>query len=300
MGKKLTFSSSIIAHIHKLSRSFIDRYYKDETVFFDNIWEIYEPELKKWISKHPEKWHFKVKKSRLLGALGFTDPTQIPDLITPKIIDVISKIERNIMWRLMYSKFIPKIRDIEMIMEKSMDSFELPSDVENNLKSFLFPMCLKDISKISEALKREEIRIEIIKRGKPIEFSKEEVRELKSKKEEFDIWIYKTYRSDEKEEILIDKSPAHIRDQSLKLLICLLKRTGRLCGYPEIFSEVWHEEKKFSKSYQRGKIVQAIRELRKFKIFADNIHPERGMGYKMEEGGRNHCIIYSTQLFLIE
>lgn len=102
------FLLSRVSQIHDYCKKYIDKYYKHEAVFFDDIWELYEPEIKKWIDKKPGKWRFRIPKIKLVGALGLSDPAQIPDLITTKIIDAINAVERNIMWRLISVEFMPE------------------------------------------------------------------------------------------------------------------------------------------------------------------------------------------------
>jgi DNA-binding winged helix-turn-helix (wHTH) protein len=280
--------------LYPICKQLVQKEYPEELMYFDVIWEVMGEYLYKWEEKSPEEWPINKSRERVLSNLGFADPAEMPDITAPKMIAVIAAV----LWHMRSIEFVPEENDLERIIKDYSTFFRLPFSLEldANIKQLLIPLCKEEASKFIKRLEKEEIRTEIIERGKLIKYREDKINELKKKKDEYDIWICKAYRRSE-DEIIIDKIKTDIRDQPLRLLIFLLKSTGRLCGYPEIFQEVWGESKRNSKSFERRKIVQAWRDLKKNEFLNNNIEVIRGKGFLVKDGLRNHCIIYSTQLF---
>jgi hypothetical protein len=96
MKASIAFSSDTIEYIHKSIQEFIEDNYNDEMIFFDDIWEIYEDELKKWVGKPPRKWRLKLPKRKLPKVIGMTDGTPSIELFTPTIIETVSASYKDI------------------------------------------------------------------------------------------------------------------------------------------------------------------------------------------------------------
>ena len=70
-------SMNLIERVYESSKKFVKENFRDELMFFDNIWEIYESELRKYQDKLPEKRRLKISRFKLMGALGFSDSSQV-------------------------------------------------------------------------------------------------------------------------------------------------------------------------------------------------------------------------------
>lgn len=197
MEKAFTFQSSLIHNIHNLSRDFIDKHYKIESIYFDNIWQIYEPELKKWIKTSPEKWRFKAKKSRLMGAFGFSDPTERPDITAPIIIGVIAAT----FWHIGTLSSEPTKEAIEKMIEDYSGKFGALGHVKETLKEFLISTNVLNLIKSGlltfelerkkevlekKAIKREDtIEIGIKDRRPYVDVNGEEITQFQTKHKQF-------------------------------------------------------------------------------------------------------------------
>lgn len=199
MDKKLTFQSSIIANIHKLSRDFIDKHYKVESIYFDTIWEIYESELRKRINKPPEKWRSKILRHKLMGALGFTDVSQALDLVTPAIITTLSAT----MIAIRDLGYIPRDEEVHKIIDKYAPAFGARGVLVNLMKRYLKDLC--------------EILPEILEEKKE---KKEFVPSTISKVDSFArVWTLKTKDPENGEIISKKRYEEIIEDEEIPLLI---------------------------------------------------------------------------------
>lgn len=153
MKSKLAFSPDVIKFIHNRSRQFIESSHSDEMVFFEDIWEIYEEHLEKWINKPPRKWKFRTSKLKIPNFLSVSGGPDTLDLITPKILEVIS---------LSYAQIIAlKEHSLERIQEViSKCVKKLPRDIREETVSYLTPLIQKDSMKVLN-IPEEEVKKEI-------------------------------------------------------------------------------------------------------------------------------------------
>ena len=286
--------SSFSKQVYLLSKKIIKEKYPEELDLFNVVWGAMKDLILTWIDMKPENWPINKSQEAVMSGLGFTDLTGMPDLVAPKIIAVIAAT----LWHMSSLKSIPKDAELERIIKDYSNFFKLPFSFyrESNLKQFLTLLCREEAAKYVEKENEKEIRREIFVRGKHVQFNEMKMAELKSRKDEFDIWICRIY-IDLEDEIIIDKTKVVMQDQPLKLLICLLKSSGRLCSYPEVFMEAWGDPNRNSNSFERRKIVQAWKKLKQHKFLSDNIETVRGKGFFVKKGILNYCLIYSTQLF---
>lgn len=233
-------SSSIIDYIHKLSRKFIKECYKEEIIFFDSIWEIYEPELRKWIDKPPEKWHFKIHKIRLARTLGFSDSSQVLDLITPKILEIISA---SII-QVAKLKGYCSLERIEEIISNCSE--KLPSSLRLQTINYFAPLILRDLRRVriipeKEVKKEYEIYTYL---GRDEIMKNEYLQQKEVNKDNYLIWIDEISNKffiygDEQTKV----DP--IQKKALKLIV---KNAGYIVRYKEIFESISRIAKR--KSYK--------------------------------------------------
>ncbi len=280
-------SSKVIDYIHKSSKKFVNEHYKEEAIFFDNIWEIYEPELRKRINKHPEKWRFKILRHKLMGALGFTDVSQALNIMTPIIVTTLSATIVNIK----DLGYIPNNKEIRKILDKNAKAF--------GAKGILISQMIRYLQDLYEVLpkileeEKEIIRCKINRRG-DIDYLDYEDKE-KWDKNEFLIWIDNTKK---KSSIYVrEEGKIELSNKAKETFIFLIKKAGRTCRFWEFYVNVLGIPKedipKYKEESLRDRIFQAIKEIRKSEILRKKklIKTERNTGYRAEEELKNFCII---------
>lgn len=214
---------------YKLCKKFIEKYCQDELVFFDNICEIYEPELNRLMDSPPEKWHFRIPKYKLMGALGFSVSAQVEELVTPKIIQVIFatlfQIER-------YEK-LPMLKDIEEIIGNC--AIGLPSSIRLKAIKYFASLIEQDIRKIRaipeekvEEEKRYKMYSNDFKAGKPVTENEVEMRELE--KNDYILWLDMTKKIAFVNGAKVPFDPLHKR-----ILAYLIKKKGKVATYQELY-----------------------------------------------------------------
>lgn|GEM_PF-6973721 len=227
------------SYVYKLCKEFIEKYCQDESVFFDNIWEIYEPELNRLLDSPPEKWHFRISKYKLMGALGLSDSAQIKELVTPKIIQIIFatlfQLER-------YEK-IPMLKDIEETISNC--AIGLPSSIRLKAINYFASLIQQDIRKI-KAIPKEEFEEEKkhimyshdLKAGKPVTENEVELRTLE--RDDYILWLDMTKKIVFIKGRKIDFDPLHKR-----ILAYLIKKKGGVANYQELYENFckWVKDK---------------------------------------------------------
>ena len=248
MKSKLAFSPDVIEFIHNRSRQFIESSHSDEMVFFEDIWEIYEEHLEKWINKPPRKWKFRTSKLKIPNFLSVSGGPDTLDLITPKILEVIS---------LSYAQIIAlKEHSLERIQEViSKCVKKLPRDIREETVSYLAPLMLKDSKKVLNAPKTNINKRYIIYSHLGGEkLSREEylnrVQELEKNRNDYLLLI-----NEVKREFYIDGDPKVVPNTPKMVLKILIQNVGRTVKYRELYKSVLgiepgNEKLKYGKEYR--------------------------------------------------
>ena len=291
-------SLKMLKYSQKLSKTFIEKYYRDEIMFFDNIWEIYEPELNRLIEFPFEKWHFKIPKYKLMGALGFSYSAKVEELITPKIIQVIFAA----LFKLKKLQGVLSEKTVEETIDKCGE--DLPGSLRSQTVSYFAPLIQKDLEKIGRipAIEVEEEKKYVMyshknKKGNEITESKY-LELIETNKDEYSIWI------DEISSIFIidNKNIEKVGANGKKVLKLLIKGAGRVLSFRELIKNInpllvspaFLDEKNEWDNYYNKNVYYWLSDLRKdtdYKI-DDYIKKVRGSGYKLKtEKEFKFCLI---------
>lgn len=230
----MALSSVLIGCIQKSCQKFIDNNYNDEIIFFDDIWEIYEAELKRWLNKPPKKWRFRLPKRKRVKYLSISDSTQAIDLTTPKVIEVISASFFQVAG-LGENISLEKIEEIINTYGKKLSS-ELGLKVIN----YFAPIMLEDLEKMKLVPKEEEKKEYVLYShhySETLAITKEEYQkqkeELQKEKNDYLIFI------DEVEgEFYIYGDSQNVPATPKEVLKFLIKRAGKEVKYRKLFKAI--------------------------------------------------------------
>jgi hypothetical protein len=246
MKVEMTFSNDIISHIHKLCQEFIEDNYSAEIIYFNEIWELYKPELKKWLNKPPKKWRFRLSKPKRVKYLSMADSAQPIELTTPKVIEVISASFFRVAG---FGEHI-SLEKIEEIINTY--GKKLSSELGLKIINYFAPLILEDLEKmklVPTPIKEVKKEIEMDSRLEPKrdEFPPKVVEEKK------DYWIYshekpsKPHPASKEEVEKLEKVKDFSRGrkeatQLKKLLYLFLSNVGGFVEFEEINDVVWGDQ----------------------------------------------------------
>lgn len=132
----------LIKCIYNRGRQFVEDNYSDEMMFFDEIWKIYEAQIRKWIIKPPRRWRFKFSKPKSPKFLAVTGSHDAETLITPAVIETVS------------SSFFQVATIREKLTLEYVEGVitacgkKLSDELIMQIKNFFAPLIIRDLKKI--------------------------------------------------------------------------------------------------------------------------------------------------------
>lgn len=149
----MDFTENNILYIKKLCGEFVEEHYKDEEIYFDEFWKIYEPALQSWIGKPPKKWRLKLSRRRFPRVIGMADGSEAIELVTPKILEVVATSYTHIA-RIRETLSLQRVKEVlEMCAKK------LPDSVKMQTVNFFSPLILNDLE-VAEGATDKKVKSE--------------------------------------------------------------------------------------------------------------------------------------------
>jgi len=270
--------------IYNISKIIVNEILPEEKEYFDAIWEVMKEFIAKWDENIPEELIFEEYQKGLEKELGFFDESEISGFNTPKVIALIN------LSLLMLTRAKGKIKEEEI--EETIKKYgkALPEWVRINTINLAVPLIKEDLKQIAkmagEEVEEEEKKYvmysHLSRAGVPITKTQYE-KHKKEDKAEYYLWY------DEKnEDLIIDKkSPKNVHPEEKRALVCLLKKSGDIAWYWELYGaihdiKVEKEEWSNIRNERIGDIYGVISELFSHcPEISTYKKTERGKGYKL-------------------
>lgn len=310
----MDFTKNTIHCIKKFCGEFIEEHFRDEEIYFDEFWKVYEPSLQNWVGIPPKKWRLKIPRGRFPRVIGMADGSEAIELVTPKIIEVIADTYKN----------IAKIREdlsitkIEEIIKKHCGK-KLPYSVILQAVGFFAPLIFQDLKKVKSDEWRElEGRL---KESESPPFQQQEKKEyiMYTDKNRNGTHLTKTEYLDKKNEyenkasdfkFIIDevdytsffegininetgrKTPVSPAWSALIFLLLLEKARGKTVDYREVFENVWIGE-----TYFEGHSYKAVEKwISMFRVFLGDKLRWFIKGQLKEPGGEAREFVFQERV----
>lgn len=173
--------------IREISRKIIKERFPEELNFFEMIWNVMKTFFNNWKNINPEEWTINESKEKLMSDLGFSDISQVIDLVTPGLVTTLSAT----MTKIKDFGYIPCDEEIEKIIDEYAQTFGVRRILISIIKKYFKDLCeimpqILDVKKEKVAIKT--IQKEAYARVWTLKTKDSEGGDIFSKEDYEDIW----------------------------------------------------------------------------------------------------------------
>lgn len=306
--------SHIINFIHKFSKEFIEKHISSELLYFDDLWEIYEPQLRRWLGRPSKKILLKLPKRRAPKVVGMADDSQKIE-ITPKIVEGVTTSYKELE-RMGEGLSMEKV---EVTLKRNWRR-KLPYSVILQAVGLFAPHMFKDLKKTEDLIESEKadeyamnFHIEKDeptnheekkaykiysheKPKKPYPASKEEVEDLRKLSSEEKNKRFHIFFDDEKGQIVVKKQIKKFVGEEgreklrlKKLLYLILINVGNRISYSKIKFDVMRTPTDKDEDDASDSAVQQLKK-RLCEFTKQELFPFIEPSTKVESGAKGYLI----------
>lgn len=261
----MTNSENTTSSIYEATKEFIEKYYPDELIFFDDFWKIYEVHLRKQMDKPVKKRKYKFPRRKGFKFLSIAGTAASSESYTPTILEIarasyddlveigenvtIERIEENI--KKLCGKRLPYSVVLQAVGFFAPHIYRDWKQRGGKAESTLEPELDEPLHPPPQEEEKEEYKMYTDKNRKGIPltkaeyFGKKEIYENQASKYKFiiDEINYECFFNGQK--IEGREKPVKPAWRALIYLLLIEKKPGSTVNYKDVFKFVWPGKKYF-------------------------------------------------------